>query len=177
MSLIYENIVPASYRSAFVQKVREVASRLGVNPNWLMAIIYWESARTFSPSVKNPISGATGLIQFMPSTARALGTTVEALAKMTAVEQMDWVYKYFTTPKRKLTQYTDLYFTVFYPAAIGKPDTWVLQSSKVSAALIAKQNPAFDLNKDKQITVGEVKKVMLSKLPTNWLSEFEKKKQ
>ena len=54
MALIYEDKVPASYRTDFVNKVKEIAPRVGLDPNWLMAIMEFESAGTFSPSITNP---------------------------------------------------------------------------------------------------------------------------
>jgi hypothetical protein len=170
MSLVYESKVPTSYRDDFVKKVREVSNRLGIDPNWLMAIIYTESARTFSPSIQNSI-GATGLIQFMPSTARGLGTTTTELKNMSAVEQLDYVEKYLNVYKNKLKSYTDTYFAIFFPLAIGKPDDWVLQSTGLSSSLIARQNPLFNTNKDDKIQVWEVKKVMLEKLPKEWVND------
>jgi hypothetical protein len=170
MSLVYENKVPTSYRNDFVIKVREVSNRLGIDPNWLMAIMYTESARTFSPSIQNSI-GATGLIQFMPSTARGLGTTTTELKNMSAVEQLDWVEKYLNVYKNKLKSYVDTYFAIFFPLAIGKPDNFVLQTSGLSSSLIAKQNPLFNTNKDDKIQVWEVKKVMLAKLPREWVND------
>ena len=50
----------------------------------------------------------------------------------------------------------DVYFAIFFPAAIGKPSDYVLQTSKLSAGLIASQNPAYDINSDGEITVAEV---------------------
>lgn len=170
MSLVYENKVPTSYRDDFVIKVREVSNRLGIDPNWLMAIMYTESARTFSPSIQNSI-GATGLIQFMPSTARGLGTTTTELKNMSAVEQLDYVEKYLSVYKNKLKSYVDTYFAIFFPLAIGKPDNYVLQTSGLSSSLIAKQNPLFNTNKDGKIEVWEVKKVMLEKLPREWVND------
>ena len=170
MSLVYENKVPTSYRNDFVKKVREVSTRLGIDPNWLMAIMYWESARSFSPSIQNSI-GATGLIQFIPSTARGLGTTTTALKNMSAVDQLDYVEKYFNVYKGKLNSYVDTYFSVFFPLAIGKPDDWVIQGAGISSNQIAKQNPAFDVNKDGKVQVWEVKKVMLEKLPSEWIND------
>lgn len=168
-SLVFENKVPIAYRVAFVSKVRNVAYKLGIDPNWLMAIMYWESAGTFSTSIQNTI-GATGLIQFMPSTAVGLGTTTTALKGMTAVNQMDYVYKYLLPYKGKMNNYIDTYFTIFFPIAIGKDDDWVLQTNKLSASVIAKQNPSFDTNKDGKIQVWEVRKIMLEKLPSEWLN-------
>jgi hypothetical protein len=70
-----------------------------------------------------------------------------------------------------------LYFTVFFPLAIGKPDDWVFQTSKLSASKIASQNPAFDLNKDGKLTVAEVREAMLRKVPSAWREFFDKKKR
>jgi len=170
MALVFEDKVPASYRTDFVNKVKEISANLGIDPNWLMAIMYWESARTFSPSIQNPSAGATGLIQFMPSTARGLGTSTNALKQMSAVEQLDWVYKYYSSYKNKLNSYVDTYFVTFFPLAVGKPDNFVLQTNTLSPSLIATQNPAFDVDKNKTVQVWEVKKVMLERLPSEWLN-------
>src|SRR5205085_3198990 len=65
---------------AFKDKVVQIASDLGTNPNFLMAVMSFESGGTFSPSIKNAAgSGAVGLIQFMPPTAKGLGTSTAAL--------------------------------------------------------------------------------------------------
>lgn len=173
--LIYEENIPGAYRAAFKAKVKQISAQLGVNPNWLMAIMNWESAQTFSPSITNPYTNATGLIQFMPSTAIGLGTTVSALANMTAEEQLDWVYKYYKPYKAKIKGYSDLYLATFYPAAIGKPNSYVLGSNPYRVGLIAQQNPSFDNNDDGRITKGEIVKDMLAKIPDLWKSEFGKK--
>lgn len=178
--LIFENKVPISYRAAFVTKVKQVCSRLGINPNWLMAIMYFESAGSFSPSITNSI-GATGLIQFMPNTAIGLGTTTAALRNLTAVQQLDWVEKYYKTNfkylKIKATEsYVDTYLVTFFPAAVGKPLDYVIQTKSISASKIASQNPIFDINKDQKITISEVQLAILKKIPQEWVSEFVKKK-
>jgi LPXTG-motif cell wall-anchored protein len=171
MALIYENRVPSSSRKEFVKKVNSISKELGIQPNWLMAIMYFESAKTFSPSIKNKDTNAVGLIQFMPSTAVGLGTSTSQLEKMTAVQQLDFVKKYLLPYKSRMKSYVDTYFSVFFPLAIGKPNDWVLKTNNLSAGLIARQNPAFDTNKDGKITVGEVKAVMLKKLPSEWLND------
>src|SRR5690606_13319282 len=105
----------------FLAKVEAIASRLSVDPNHLMAIMAFESGRTFSPSIKNMAgSGATGLIQFMPRTAIGLGTSVEQLAGMTAVKQLDWVEKYFQPYRGRMKTLSDIYMAVLWPAAVGK---------------------------------------------------------
>jgi len=169
MKLQYQDKVPSSYKDEFVKKVASISSQLEIDPNWLMAIIFWESAGTFSPSVENKSTGATGLIQFMPSTAKGLGTSTTALKKMSAVEQLDWVYKYYLPYKGKIKNYVDTYFVTFFPLAVGKPDNFVIEANNIPASLIASQNPAFDVNKDGKVQVWEVKKVMLEKLPKEWI--------
>lgn len=161
MSLVFENKIPGD-KLSFIAKLKEVCARLGINPNWLMAVINKESAGTFSPSVLNtahPFADgfATGLIQFIPSTARGLGTTTEALARMTAVQQLEYVYKYFSAYKGKIKSYSDLYLVTFYPYALGKPQDYVFGSerSQQRALAVAGSNKGIDLNKDGLITKKE----------------------
>lgn len=111
--------------SAFADKIVEVANNLGTHPYWLANLINFESAGTFSPSITNSL-GYTGLIQFGTSAAKDLGTTTDQLRSMSAIEQMNYVQKYFELPhKRQGSKYNtpiDLYMAVFYPAAMGKPN-------------------------------------------------------
>ena len=106
--------------AAFRAKVIDIARRLEMDPNHLMLIMSFESAASFSPSKRNPKSGATGLIQFLPSTARAMGTTVERLAAMTAEDQLDVVERYFQRYAGRLKTLQDAYMVVLWPAAVGK---------------------------------------------------------
>lgn len=139
----------------FRDKVRAISSRLGNDPSDLMACMAWESGRSFSPAKKNMAgSGATGLIQFMPATAQALGTSTDALASMTAVEQLDWVEKYFQPYKGKLRDLSDLYMAILWPAAVGKPLDYVLWE-KGSRPTTYRQNAGLDANHDGTITKAE----------------------
>ena len=123
--------------------------------NDFIGCIAWESAETFSPSIKNAAgSGATGLIQFMPATARGMGTTVEKLAKMTQIEQLNYVYKYFLPQKGKLRNLGDVYMTILWPAGIGKDDSYVLWS-RGKKPTTYRQNIGLDVNKDGVITRAE----------------------
>ena len=142
----------------------------------------FESGGTFNPAIVNPVGGATGLIQFMPATVKGLGTTTAALAKMSNVEQLNWVHKYYSLKAGKFKSGEDLYLYNFFITAVGKPDSFVIESKNLKASTIAKQNPAFDLNKDGQITVGEWR-VALRKILTKLIKDksildmfFEKKK-
>lgn len=137
----------------FLQKVVDVCKLLSIKPNWLMQCMYKETAGTFSPSIVNFAgSKAVGLIQFMPTTAKALGTTTEKLSKMSNVEQLDWVYKYMKPYKGKMKDFGDTYLAIFYPAAIGKPDSYLLPAS------VTKQNKGMDfMPKDGRISKAEIK--------------------
>lgn len=139
--------------SDFEDTIRHVALRLQVDPNWLIAVMWSESR--LKPNAKNRHSGAVGLIQFMPKTAVGLGTTCDRLEKMSAIGQMVFVEHYFTPYVSRIKRFTDLYMACFFPRAVGRADDYILQTSTLSASLIASQNPVFDLNKDSQITVGE----------------------
>jgi hypothetical protein len=176
-------------RTAFESRVRAIASALGINPDWLMMVMWSESRLNAQAVNKQPgdptdpltrsSKRATGLIQFMPDTALRLGTTTKALYLMNAVDQLHYVYKYFKPWTGKIRSYYDLYLVTFFPDAVGKPDDYVLQTSKLSASLIAKQNPFFDVNKDGKLTVGEVKRRMYESIPkvilANVMAEIEKK--
>ena len=170
MALIYENKVPQAYRQKFVQKVKEIAPKVGLDPNWLMAIMYFETAGTFSSSITNSL-GYVGLIQFGASARETLGVTKEELKSMSAIEQLDYVEKYFNLYKGKYKSYVDAYFAVFFPLAIGKPDNWVIEGGGLTAKEIYDANPAFRNVKDGKLRVWEVKKTMLEKLPSEWLKD------
>ena len=117
-----------------LSSIEAVANYFGFNPVWLVNLINIESAGTFNPSITNNI-GATGLIQFLPSTAISLGTTTNALRAMTFPQQMDYVRSYIYNTLKNLNvisasntivpdwfTFRDLCMTIFYPAAVGNPD-------------------------------------------------------
>lgn len=121
----------------------------------LMACMAWETGRTFSPSVVNKAgSGATGLIQFMPSTAVSLGTTTAKLARMSAEDQLNYVFKYFEPWKGRLRNLGDVYMAILWPLGVGKPDSFVLWE-KGKRPTTYRQNAGLDANKDGKITRAE----------------------
>ena len=150
----------------FATKVKQLAKYLQVHPNWLMLLMYYESASTFSPSVKNKYSGATGLIQFMPKTAIGLGTTTTELAAMSAERQLDYVKLYLKPYRNRMKSFFDLYGTVFFPLMVGKPDNYVLETSRIKASRIATQNPQFDRNNN-----GVIKKSEIRRYFTEYINE------
>jgi hypothetical protein len=139
----------------FRQKVRAICARLGIDPDHLMACMAWETGRTFSPSVRNMAgSGATGLIQFMPATAAGMGTTTGALAKMSAIAQLDYVERYFAPYRGRMRNLGDVYMAILWPAGIGKADDWVLWD-RATRPTTYRQNAGIDINRDGRITRAE----------------------
>ena len=146
----------------FMEKLKKVASNLGVSEKDLIGIMKHESG--LNPRAVNPYSKATGLIQFMPKTARGLGTTIDEIYKMSATDQLDLVEKYYKNNGVKPgNDIGDLYMLTFMPAAIDKSDSFVLGNKNggsvfgLSAAAVYNQNKGFDTNDDGIFTVGDVK--------------------
>lgn len=152
----------AKVSAEFRDRVVEICGGLDIEPSWLMACMAFESAETFRPDVRNAAgSGATGLIQFMPLTARALGTTTTALASMTAVQQLDYVERYFQPYAGRLHALSDVYAAILWPAAVGKPKDYVL-FERPSVAYT--QNAGLDADKDGRITKAEAASLVAAKL-------------
>lgn len=142
----------AKVSPTFKERVLWIEKELGLPADALMACMAWESGETFSASVKNKAgSGATGLIQFMPSTAVALGTTTAKLAQMTPEDQLNYVYKYFRPFKGKLHNLGDVYMAILWPKAVGKPDNYVL----FDRGAAYRQNAGLDKDKDGDVERGE----------------------
>lgn len=138
---------------SFRRGLAAVAADVGADATALAAVMSFETGGSFSPSIRNPLSGAVGLIQFTRSTARQLGTTDNELADMTREQQLTWVHKYLRrvgAPGR-LRTVADHYAAVFAPAFIGKPDSAPMY--RTGAAY--DQNKPLDANRDHIITKGE----------------------
>lgn len=87
----------------------------------------------------------------MPRTAIGLGTTVDALAKMSAVQQLDFVAAYFKPYAHRVTSLPDMYMAILMPKYVGKPDSSVL----FSGGTAYRQNAGLDADKDGLITKRE----------------------
>jgi hypothetical protein len=139
----------------FRYRVIDIAIDLNIPVDFLMACMAFESGRSFRADKKNLAgSGATGLIQFMPSTAIALGTTTADLAKMSAEDQLHYVHKYFLPYRHKLKTIDDVYMAILWPKAIGEPDDYVLFDI-VSKPTTYRQNASLDFDHDGKITKAE----------------------
>jgi soluble lytic murein transglycosylase-like protein len=131
--------------------------RLYTDPSFIMACIAFETEHTFSPSIRNAAgSGAVGLIQFMPATARNLGTTAESLAKMSAEAQLAYVQAYLRPYVGRLADLADVYMAILWPAAVGKPLEFPLfRRSDTKHPAFYRQNAGLDINRDAVVTKEE----------------------
>jgi peptidoglycan hydrolase-like protein with peptidoglycan-binding domain len=145
----------AKVSAEFRNEVFALCQRQQLVPDYLMACMAFETAETFRPDIRNAAgSGATGLIQFMPTTARGMGTTTEALAGMTAVQQLAWVEAYFKPYRGRLKSLSDHYLAILWPAAIGRAESSVLWD-RATRPTTYRQNLGLDANRDGIITKGE----------------------
>ena len=135
----------------FITRIQEVASRLQTDPNWLLTIMQLESGIT--PDAQNPQGKATGLIQFMPATAKALGTSVDALRSMADYEQLEYVEAFYRKYTGKLRGPGDVYMVTFYPSMAFRDSGTVIAKK---GEPVYDQNSGLDTNKDDILTVGDV---------------------
>lgn len=142
----------------FYSKTVEIAKKLNCSPDELMGVMNAESG--IDSSIKNSAGGsATGLIQFIESTAESLGTTTEKLAQMSPEEQLDYVEKYLVKAKasagidedEKISGGT-LYALIFLPARANKN----ILASQGEGNNYYEHNKALDKNKDGNISITEL---------------------
>src|SRR5690606_5045854 len=76
----------------WLRRLAVMALRNDWDPNALAGTISHESG--FNPSAKNPGGSASGLLQWIDSTARSLGTTAEKIRKMSVDEQLPLIERY-----------------------------------------------------------------------------------
>lgn len=155
-------------RAEFEQKLRSVSQRLGIFPEWLAAVIYAESR--FDPAAINHRgSGATGLIQFMPSTAADLGISTERLRRLSATHQLDYVEKYLAQVRDRYGPYhslTDLYLAILYPKARQQDYCYTLYARPSQAY---QRNTGLDTDKDGRVSVSDVDRYLKQMFPTAYV--------
>ncbi len=138
----------------FFAKVVAISKDLKCDPNELLGVMNSECG--LNASARNSNGGATGLIQFMPRTAKILGTSTDKLSKMSAYDQLDYVAKFFKMNKKTYKMGDgpmsagDLYSLVFLP---GRANREVLTSS---GELYYRANAGLDMNGDGKITKADL---------------------
>ena len=149
MKLAWGARVPEWFRNRAIA----IAAGQDVDPSDLMACMYFESK--LNPEARNPNSSASGLIQFMTDTAVELGTTIEAIRAMTAMEQLELVGQYFAMRQEQFGKIKDLascYMAILFPKAIPWPDDAVIFPAGSKAYLA---NKGLDIDHDNEVTKGE----------------------
>lgn len=150
------------YKGADVAQVKarleKAAALIGCTVSDLDTCIFLESS--WNPKAYNSASGAYGLIQWLNSTALNIHKVQASyIGEQGAYTQVAYVEHYFVTMKQRLkvtgfANVYELYLTIFYPVAVGKPDTYVLLQSTQKGY---SGNRSLDYNKDGKITKAEVK--------------------
>ncbi len=156
--------IPVGIRPAFEKKVTEIADWLGINPNWLMQVMYAESR--MNARAENIQYGrliAAGLLQW--TKASGFPGAPKTVLQYNHLQQLEWVKKYFAPYRGKMHSYFDVYLVTFFPSAMGRGDGYVFASRKLPASLIAKQNPAINKVRDGKITMAEFKQYVWSSTP------------
>ncbi len=173
----------------FMSGIADLSEKYNIPQNDILAMMDFETGGTFDPAQKNigpdgtpeTGSGATGLIQFMPKTAEGLGTSTDDLSKMSRSEQLEYVDKHFETNlKGRLGDeggdISDLYMSVLFPVAVGKPDDFVLFGKGAiegyaEGSKAYKQNQPLDLNNDGSITKAEAAAKVIQRRDKNTKSD------
>jgi hypothetical protein len=156
-----ENVTPE-----FLRKVFDISERLDTVPEYLMAVMAFETGGTYSPSVESAGgSGAVGLIQFTEEAAEELGTTAAELASLSAVEQLNFVEQYFSNRIEQygsLTSLEDTYLAVLFPEAIGQGPDYVLFEEGTTEY---EQNRGLDADENGEIVAREATTPVRERLP------------
>ncbi len=134
---------------SFIREVEAMSDRVGAKPEHILAAMSFETGGTFSPSITNSI-GATGLIQFIPSTARGLGTSTNALRNMTPIQQLEFVEKYFEPYTGRLDSLEKVYTSILSGSPKSDPNDVLFRRGTRAY----EQNP-LDWNRDGVITAQE----------------------
>jgi hypothetical protein len=139
-------------------ELQAIARRLKTEPAWLLNVMASESL--FDHTARNELSGqtATGLLQFIESTAKNMGTTTEAIRRMSPVEQLRLVEKYLIPFRGHLNSLADIYMAVFRGFIVKGGDATVIAplDSSNRERRIYSLNRWFDFDGDGKITKGEL---------------------
>ncbi len=131
----------------FHAKLHEVATRLNIVPDFLSAVIAFESG--YDANAVNKKTKARGLIQWMPSLAPA------GLAESSDIEQLEHVHDWFHRQQKNGKQFNtlaDVYAGVFAPLYVSAPQNAVFYASPSNEY---EMNSVLDTNKDGTITKSE----------------------
>lgn len=168
---IYSTLSNPQLNKEFLDKTKQIAQNINCDYEDLLAVMNSESSLNPASAHKNKRGQTTavGLIQFTKNYAipdlnknYGLDLTVEKIEKMSAIEQLDLVEKYYkiTTKKfggRKLSA-ADLYASTYLPERATRSTLCRKGEVGRSGKLLGyyEGNSAFDKNRDGKITKSEL---------------------
>ena len=151
----------------FLDEVQRVSEKYEINPADLVGLMASESS--LNPAADNGTH--VGLIQFSADRAEELGTTQEELVKMSRVQQMKFVEKYFDIVKLpKGASKGELYTSVFMPQYTDRGTDFELSTKfdkfsdgETGNPSVYAANEGLDADKDGFITIEEMGSRITSK--------------
>ena len=132
-ALPYSKLIEEN-RQAFLKKIVRISDDLGIDPLWLMHTIFHESR--FDPKKNDRMSGAVGLLSFMPlviekfiDTESGKTLTTNDVLQMSNIDQLDLIRSFYKAwfQRMKLKKPIvagDFAAITFYPAVIKKDWEW-----------------------------------------------------
>ena len=136
----------------FLNNVNKYAKEKGINASDLLSVMAAESG--IDPKSVNKKSGATGLIQFTPKTAKGLGTSTEELRKMSRSQQFEYVKKHLDQAGLKSgSSGGEIYAKVFLP---GRSKSEILTKQGEN---FYEGNKGLDIDKSGDISKTDLEKV------------------
>lgn len=114
-------------------------------PLWVELARWIEVESGWKPDARNPTTDASGLIQWMPATAKIYGLTTAEIRAMGRADQAPLVQRYFATVARHyggLRRPGDAYVAGAYPVALSYPPDRVI--AEQGSAIWAQNRPWRD---------------------------------
>jgi hypothetical protein len=133
LSLPYTDLIEEN-RQSFLKKLVRISKDLAINPLWLLHTIFHESE--FDPKKSDRISGAVGLISFLPEVIKNFideetgkSYTPNDILEMTNTEQLDIVKAFYShwmerSKIKRPVSAGDFASLTFYPETINKDWEW-----------------------------------------------------
>jgi hypothetical protein len=177
-SIAYANVINVD-REAFIKKLVEVSAYLQIDPSWLMITMKIESG--FNRKAINKTSGAVGLIQWIPRyVCKLLGLpnnrylVHRRILGMSGIEQLELIKRFLAAYRGRMTDQYQTYLAVFYPAALGKNDSYII-GSRYETGIKATNynwNKYLDTkfgNNDGKITMLDIRAFVDSHTPKDYI--------
>ena len=151
------------YIKKFTQEERDsvdsIAKHIDRPSEDIYKLFYLESSGNYKS--QNDSSGGYGYINMTKRTAKEYGTSLSKIKQMSSIEQLKLVDRYLTRELKgiKPKNFTHVYLSVLYPAAVNKPDSYRIFKTKKQY----EWNKIFDKDKKGYICVADVENYLKQK--------------